>query len=212
MPPHKLVLKVGAIAKIMRNISPKDKLFNGTRVKIDAINTRAKTVVVTRLHDLSKSDSSSAPPDTQQHIIGQINFEHMLTRKGFCRMIRKQIPLRLCYAMTVHNSQGQTMPTLGLDARLPAFTHGLFYVGIGRATTSATIHVLCAEKDIIYDPDSQPSASVMSIVWPEMLPEHWRATTDATQPATTADIAGTGGNSVPVDDYCALPTRITGEL
>ena len=212
MPPHKLVLKVGAIAKIMRNISPKDKLFNGTRVKIDAINTRAKTVVVTRLHDLSRSDSSSAPPDTQQHIIGQINFEHMLTRKGFCRMIRKQIPLRLCYAMTVHNSQGQTMPTLGLDARLPAFTHGLFYVGIGRATTSATIHVLCAEKDIIYDSDSQPSASVMSIVWPEMLPEHWRATTDATQPATTADIAGTGGNAVPVDDYCALPTRITGEL
>ena len=52
----------------------------------------------------------------------------------------------------------------------------------------------------------------MSIVWPEMLPEHWRATTDATQPATTADIAGTGGNAVPVDDYCALPTRITGEL
>ena len=47
---------MGAIAKIMRNISPKDKLFNGTRVKIDAINTRAKTVVVTRLHDLSRSD------------------------------------------------------------------------------------------------------------------------------------------------------------
>ena len=75
MPPHELVLKVGAIAKIMRNISPTDGLFNGTRVKIDAINTRAKTVVVTKLHDLSRSDGSSTSPDTQQHIIGQINFE-----------------------------------------------------------------------------------------------------------------------------------------
>ena len=101
--------------------------------------------------------------------------------------------------------------TLRGDQLAPAFTHGLFYVGIGRATTSATIHVLCAEKDIIYDSDSQPSASVMSIVWPEMLPEHWR-TTGATQPATTANIAGADGNAVPVDDYCALPTRITGEL
>ena len=38
---------------------------------------------------------------------------------------------------------------------------------------------------------------------------YWRATT---QPATTANIAGAGGDAVPVDDYCALPTRITGEI
>ena len=102
------------------------------------------------------------------------------------------------------------MTTLGLDARLPAFTHGLFYVGIGRATTSATIYVLCAEKDIIYDCNSQPSASIMSIVWPEMLPEHWRAT-HATTAALTG-ITGTAGHAVSVDEYCALPARITGEL
>ena len=126
-------------------------------------------------------------------------------------MIRKQVPLRLCYAMTVHNSQGQTMTTLGLDARLPAFTHGLFYVGIGRATTSATIYVLCAEKDIIYDSNSQPSASIMSIVWPEMLPEHWRAT-HASTAAPATGITGTAGHAVSVDDYCALPARITGDL
>ena len=51
----------------------------------------------------------------------------------------------------------------------------------------------------------------MGIVWPEMLPEHWRAT-GATQPAAAANIAGAGGDAVPVDDYCALPTRITGEI
>ena len=104
------------------------------------------------------------------------------------------------------------MTTLGLDARLPAFTHGLFYVGIGRATTSATIHVLCAEKDIVYDSTSQPSASVMSIVWPEMLPCTRPLACYTTQPATTANIAGAGGDAIPVDDYCALPTRITGEI
>ena len=47
-----------------------------------------------------------------------------------------------------------------------------------------------------------------------MLPGHWRAT-GATQPAAAANIAGAGGDAVPVDDfddYCALPTRITGEI
>ena len=33
-----------------------------------------------------------------------------------------------------------------------------------------------------------------------------------TPPATTANIAGAGGDAIPVDDYCALPTRITGEI
>ena len=126
-------------------------------------------------------------------------------------MIRKQIPLRLCYAMTVHNSQGQTMTTLGLDARLPAFTHGLFYVVIGRATTSATIHVLCAEKDIVYDPDSAiriRHEHRLARDAPRPLACYWCAT----QPAAAANIAGAGGDAVPVDDYCALPTRITGEI
>ena len=96
-------------------------------------------------------------------------------------------------------------------AQLPAFTHGLFYVGIGRATTSATIYVLCAEKDIIYDSNSQPSASIMSIVWPEMLPEHWRAT-HATTAAPAIGITGTAGHAVSVDESCALPAGITGDL
>ena len=52
----------------------------------------------------------------------------------------------------------------------------------------------------------------MSIVWPEMLPEHWRAAGAPTQPAGTGNITGVAGDAVPVDDYCALPTRITGDL
>ena len=49
----------------------------------------------------------------------------------------------------------------------------------------------------------------MSIVWPEMLPEHWRAT-HATTAAPAIGITGTAGHAVSVDEYCALPARITG--
>ena len=52
----------------------------------------------------------------------------------------------------------------------------------------------------------------MSIVWPEMLPEHWRATHASTAAPATTGITGTAGHAVSVDDYCALPARITGDL
>ena len=40
---------------------------------------------------------------------------------------RRQYPIRLCFAMTVNKSQGQSLKTVGVDLRTSAFTHGQLY-------------------------------------------------------------------------------------
>jgi ATP-dependent DNA helicase PIF1 len=37
---------------------------------------------------------------------------------------RKQFPVRLCFAITINKSQGQSFHTVSLDLRTPVFIHG----------------------------------------------------------------------------------------
>ena len=82
----------------------------------------------------------------------------MITRKHFCievksrrrnvisfTLLRRQYPLRLCYAMTFNKSQGQTLKRVSIDLRSHAFTHGELYVALGRATKRED--VLCLVTD-----------------------------------------------------------------
>src|SRR5260370_36789975 len=41
----------------------------------------------------------------------------------------------LAFAMTVNKSQGQTVDHVGIDLRVPSFSHGQLYVGCSRTTT-----------------------------------------------------------------------------
>ena len=45
---------------------------------------------------------------------------------------RRQFPVRVCYAMTINKSQGQSMKYVGLYLPEPVFTHGQLYVGLSR--------------------------------------------------------------------------------
>ena len=39
---------------------------------------------------------------------------------------RRQCPVGLCFAMTIHKSQGQSFEDVGVDMREPVSTHGQF--------------------------------------------------------------------------------------
>ena len=84
--------------------------------------------------------------------------QFMITRKHFCievksrrrnvisfTLLRRQYPLRLCYAMTFNKSQGQTLKRVSIDLRSHAFTHGQLYVALGRPTKRED--VLCLVTD-----------------------------------------------------------------
>jgi len=60
---------------------------------------------------------------------------------------RKQFPVRLCFAMTINKSQGQSFHTVGLDLRTPVFTHGQFYVAVSRTSSVEGLHILLPNKE-----------------------------------------------------------------
>ena len=58
------------------------------------------------------------------------------------KLERRQFPLRLCFAITINKSQGQSVEYVGLDCRSPVFTHGQFYVGVSQVKLVKNIKVL----------------------------------------------------------------------
>ena len=75
-------------------------------------------------------------------------------------LTRLQFPLRLCFAMTVNKSQGQSFNHVGVDLRIPAFTHGQLYVALSRVTDLSNLSILLP-------PNADPTTE--NIVYPEVL-------------------------------------------
>jgi hypothetical protein len=69
--------------------------------------------------------------------------------------------VRLAFAMSINKAQGQSVKFVGLDLRIPVFSHGQLYVALSCATLSQRIKVLLSENTL------GPVTS--NIVFPEVL-------------------------------------------
>ena len=115
IPPHRLVLKVGMPVMLLRNINPDRGLCNGTRLKIHRIGQYV--LLVSILGSVDESRLELIPRFTLSTLQGQLPF--ILTRK--------QSPIKVCFAMTINKSQGQSLKVVGVDLRTSAFIHGHLY-------------------------------------------------------------------------------------
>lgn len=122
LPPSKLSLKVGAPVILLRNLYPSEGLCNGTRMVVTHIGRRC---IETRILGGSFHN--------QLRLIPRIK---LTSTEGELPYIvsRRQFPVRLCFAMTVNKSQGQSFNSVGVDLRTPVFTHGQLYVALSRVT------------------------------------------------------------------------------
>ena len=66
-------------------------------------------------------------------------------------MTRVQYPVRVCFAMSFHKGQGQSLSRVGLYINRPIFTHGMLYVGLSRARSEDGIKVFLANKERFAD-------------------------------------------------------------
>ena len=57
-------------------------------------------------------------------------------------MIRVQFPVRVCYAMTIHKGQGQSLDRVGVYIAQQMFAHGQLYVALSRVKKASGLHVL----------------------------------------------------------------------
>lgn len=130
VPPHRLVLKVGAPVMLLRNIAPHRGLCNGTRLIVKEIHTK-----------FVKCEIITGPRAGEHENIFRITFIPDDMAIGF-QMKRVQLPLRLCYAMTVNKSQGQTLTSVGIYLPEPVFGHGQLYVAFSRCGSKSSTFVM----------------------------------------------------------------------
>jgi hypothetical protein len=74
-------------------------------------------------------------------------------------LTRKQFLVRLCFAITINKSQGQSFEQVRVDLRTPVFFHGQFYIAVSRVLSVADLYVLLPSD---FD-------KTTNIVWPEIL-------------------------------------------
>ena len=151
LPLAKLRLKVGAPILLIRNLQPRHGLCNGTRLSVVSLSGNCiearilggsfhgEIRLIPRIKQVSKED------DDLPFIIQRIQF-----------------PVKLCFAMTINKSQGQSFDHVGVDLREPVFTHGQFYVAMSRVTAVRNLYILLPSGENTVD-------KVLNIVYPEVL-------------------------------------------
>ncbi|GLU17463.1 hypothetical protein SLE2022_338290 [Rubroshorea leprosula] len=140
LPSHELRLKVGAPIMLMRNLKQNAGLCNGTRLIITRLATKViEAVILTGSHvgNLVNIPRISLKPEN-------VTLPFVLKRRQF--------PVRVCYAMTINKSQGQTLKKVGIYLPQPVFTHGQLYVALSRVQERSGLKIVIDNSNVPQSP------------------------------------------------------------
>jgi ATP-dependent DNA helicase PIF1 len=135
---------------LLRNLNQSEGLCNGTRLIITLLGDLVlEAKIITGIHS------------GKIVLIPRICLPLKNYKLPFV-LERRQFPVKVCYAMTINKSQGQTLTNVGIYLRRPVFTHGQLYVAISRVTSKQGLKIL------IEDDDGKPSNETKNIVYKEI--------------------------------------------
>ena len=126
-----------------------DQLMNNTKVIMREISRHLITVETLMWHS--------------QFVLPRIVFRFTLPRSELT-IERRQFKLRLCYAVTVNKSQGQTLDKVCVDLREHPFAHGQLYIA-ANCVRNSNILVLSQDSHLL-----DGCALTKNIVYRELLP------------------------------------------
>jgi len=128
LPPHKLVLKDGCPVMLLQNLDPSRGFCNSTRLQVKSVATH---VVFYTYLDLKRA-GPRAPADSV------VLLPRICCRSSedgsFVEFDCKQFPIRVCFAITINKSQGQSLGRVGVYLNPEVFAYGQLYVSFSRTT------------------------------------------------------------------------------
>ncbi|GFQ96604.1 ATP-dependent DNA helicase [Trichonephila clavata] len=106
---HNFILKVGAPIMLIRNIDA-PRLCNGTRLIVRKLMQHV--IQATVLTGCAKGEDVFIPRIP------------IIPSDSTAQFKRIQFLLKLCFAITINKSQGQSLGIAGIDLKIPCFSHG----------------------------------------------------------------------------------------
>jgi ATP-dependent DNA helicase PIF1 len=118
MPPSILNLKVGAPIMLLQNLDPSEGLCNGMWLVVRKIT---KHIIHAYILAGNYKGKDCLIPRIELYLLeGELPFILCL----------RQFPVRLCFAMTVNKSQGQSLSIVGINLQFLAFSHRQLHVAL----------------------------------------------------------------------------------
>ncbi|KAF1881092.1 hypothetical protein Lal_00023125 [Lupinus albus] len=150
IPNHKIKLKIGTPIMLLRNLDQPEGLCNGTRL-----------IVTQMANHVLEAKIMSGKNIGNIIYIPRMSMSPSQTQWPF-KLIRRQFPIIVSYAMTINKSQGQSLESVGLYLPKPVFSHGQLYVAISRVKSKKGLKIL------IHDKDGNPLKSTTNVVYKEI--------------------------------------------
>ncbi|XP_058761989.1 uncharacterized protein LOC131635384 [Vicia villosa] len=150
LPNHSIILKVGATIMLMRNLDQSEGLCNGTRLTVTRLAAHvieAKIISGKNIGNIFYIPRMSLSPSQSPWPF---------------KLVRRQFPIIVSFAMTINKSQGQSLDNVGLYLPKEVFSHGQLYVAISRVKSKKGLRIL------IHDKDKQPMISTTNVVFKEV--------------------------------------------
>ena len=156
-PLGKVTIRVGDVMLLLKTLDKVAGLVKNVRVKVLGVRWNSVEVALPRANGVHT-----------RHTLGRAYFRMAMKPGSPLIIVRKQIPLKHAYAISVNKSQGQTMSKVLFDARGLAFSGGQQYVACSRVRTRADFAAVVGDANVMSE-GSRRTLVVANVVYHELL-------------------------------------------